>query len=145
FFLKNNIGDFMIRLYTEAAVAGNPGPAGVGILIVTNNEQKQISIPLEGNWNNHHAEFKAVFIGLSWLIKNNYTDEMYFSYTDIKIGTKTIEKKYVKDPNTLKYLKDILELLVKFHFISIKLNPESKNKEADNLARQALQIIIKTS
>ena len=135
----------MIRLYTDAAVAGNPGPAGVGILIVTNNEQKQISIPLVGNWNNHHAEFKAVFLGLSWLIKNNYTDEMVFSYTDSKIVAQSIDKEYAKDPITLKYLTDILELMVEFHFISIEWIPESKNKGADNLARQALQKIINSS
>src|SRR5699024_8105006 len=131
---KNYIGGFMIRLYTDAAVAGNPGPAGVGILIVNDTEQKQVSIPLEGNWNNHHAEFKAVFLGLSWLIENNYTHEMIFCYTDSKIVAQSIEKEYVKNPITRQYLLDILELMVEFHFISMKWIPESKNKGADNLA-----------
>lgn len=135
----------MIRLYTDAAVAGNPGPAGVGILIVTNNGQKQLTNPLEGIWNNHHAEFKAIILGLSWLIENNYTDEMIFCYTDSKIVAQSVEKKYVKNPITHQYLSEILELLVKFHYISIEWIPESENKGADNLARQALQKALKTS
>lgn len=135
----------MIRLFTDAAVAGNPGPAGIGILIVTSSEQKQLTHPLNGKWNNHHAEFKAVSLGLSWLIENHYTDEMTFCYTDSKIVAQSIEKKYVKNSVAQQYLSKILELMAEFPFISIEWIPESENKGADNLARQALQKTLKSS
>lgn len=135
----------MIRLYTDAAVGGNPGPAGAGLLIVTENKQKQITIPLDGQWNNHHAEFKAVSLGLSWLIENNYNHEMTFCYTDSKIVAQSIEKEYVKDSNAKQYLLEILELMKKFPIITVEWMPESKNKGADNLARQALQKKLRNS
>src|SRR5699024_12002166 len=96
----------MIRLYTDTAVNGNPGSAGVGLLIVKENEQHQITIPLDGQWNNHHAEFKAVALGLSWLIENNYTNEMTFCYTDSQIVVQSVEKEHVKDPIAQKDVKE---------------------------------------
>jgi|SRR5690625_597262 len=132
----------MIRLYTDAAVNGNPGSAGAGLLIVTETEQKQIKIPLTGQWNNHHAEFKAVALGLSWLIDNNYQDEMTFCYTDSQIVKHSIEKEYVKDQDAKPYLNEILQLMNQFSIVLVEWIPEAQNKGADNLARQALQQVL---
>src|SRR5690625_2996384 len=129
----------MIRMYTDAAVKGNPGPAGVGLLIIFDKEQKQITFPLEGTWNNHHAEFKAMQLGLKWLSDQQFTDEMVFCYTDSKIVAQSVEKKYVKNSVAANYLSEILTLMEQFSFISVKWIPESDNKGADHLARQALQ------
>lgn len=133
----------MIRLYTDAAVSGNPGAAGVGLLIITDEGQNQITIPLEDTWNNHHAEFQAVALGLSLLIEKGFTDEMVFCYTDSQIVAQSIEKSYVKDPIAKPYLEKILKLIDQFTLITTIWIPESKNKGADNLARQALQKAIK--
>lgn len=133
----------MIRVYTDAAANGNPGQAGVGILIVTEDNQIQLSPPLSGLWNNHQAEFQAVILGLSWLVENNQTNEMTFCYTDSQIVAQAIDKKYVKDKTFQKYLQDILDLMEHFTYISITWIPESKNRGADNLARQALQKALK--
>ncbi|HLR88124.1 MAG TPA: ribonuclease HI family protein [Atopostipes sp.] len=135
----------MIRLYTDTAVNGNPGSAGVGLLIVKENEQHQITIPLDGQWNNHHAEFKAVSLGLSWLIENNYTNEMTFCYTDSQIVAQSVEKEHVKDPIAQKYLKEILEMMAQFKIVTIEWIPENQNKGADNLARQALQKTLRAT
>lgn len=130
----------MTRIYTDAAVSGNPGFAGVGILVLDNKEQKQIAFPLKGNhWNNHQAEFKAVSLGLSWLIEHEKTESMLFCYTDSQIVAQAVEKKYVKDKNFQKYLKEILHLMEHFSYASITWLPEAENRGADNLAKQALQ------
>lgn len=135
----------MIRLYTDTAVNGNPGAAGVGLLIVKENEQHQITIPLDGQWNNHHAEFKAISLGLSWLIEKNYTNEMTFCYTDSQIVAQSVKKEHVKDPIAQKYLKEILEMMAQFTIVTIEWIPESQNKGADNLARQALQKTLRST
>lgn len=130
----------MIKLFTDAAVNGNPGQAGVGILILDQDKQKQITIPLAGNqWNNHEAEFKGLVLGLSWLIEHNKANQMTFAYTDSQIVAQSIEKEYVKDASFQKYLTQILTLMDEFAYINIKWIPESKNRGADNLARQALK------
>lgn len=129
----------MIRLYTDAAVNGNPGDAGIGLLILTDNEQIQLSSPLANQWNNHQAEFKALLEGLKWLVKNDYTDELTFCYTDSQTVAQSVEKEYVKDTLSNKFLQEILTLMLKFSFISVDWIPESKNRGADNLAKQALR------
>lgn len=133
----------MIRLYTDAAVKGNPGPAGVGILIVHSNRQTQLALPLNNQWNNHQAEFQSVIKALKWLVKNKYNNEMTFCYTDSQIVAQSVEKQYAKDTCFQKYVAEILDLMTHFSYISIEWIPESQNKGADNLARQALQKALK--
>ena len=133
----------MIRIYTDTAVNGNPGRAGVGILILKGEDQIQLTTPLSGMWDNHEAEFKAMLDGLTWLVQNDYASELTFGYTDSQIVAQSIEKKYVKDRTFQKYLTEILELMEEFPYISISWLPESENCGADNLARQALQKALK--
>lgn len=135
----------MIRVYTDAATNGNPGQAGVGILILTEDQQIQLSPPLLGLWNNHQAEFQAVVLALTWLVENKQTNEMTFCYTDSQIVAHSIDKKYVKDKTFQIYLKEILDLMEHFAYISITWIPGSKNNGADNLARQALQKALKNT
>lgn len=129
----------MIRLYTDAAVNGAPGQAGIGLLIVTDDDQFQLSDALSGQWNNHQAEFQALLHGLSWLNDNNYNQKMTFCYTDSQIVAQSVEKEYVKNETAKKYLKKILNLMERFSYISVAWIPEAKNRGADNLARQGLQ------
>lgn len=133
----------MIRMYTDAAVNGYPGQAGVGLLILLEKEQKQFKVPLEGLWNNHHAEFKAMLLGLEWLVENNHTDQMVFAFTDSKIVAHSVTKKYVKNQVSNQYLTKILNLMAHFPFASIEWIPSSDNQGADNLARQALYKVAK--
>lgn len=133
----------MIRIYTDTAVNGNPGRAGVGILILKGEDQIQLTTPLSGMWDNHEAEFKAMLDGLTWLVQNDSASELTFGYTDSQIVAQSIEKKYVKDRTFQKYLTEILELMEEFPYISISWLSESENRGADNLARQALQKALK--
>lgn len=130
----------MIRLYTDAAVNGDLGQAGIGLLFIANKKQKQYSIPLEGkDWNNHLAEFHALAQALQLLVDKKKTNEMTFGYTDSRVLSDAIEKSYVKNKDFNKYLQKILKLMQKFDYISIQWIPDRENKGADNLARQALQ------
>lgn len=135
----------MIRLYTDAAVNGDPGHAGIGLLILSDQEQQQYSIPLENDqWNNHSAEFHALLSGIRLLVDKKMTDQMTFCYTDSQIVAQSIDKSYVKDPSFKEYLTDILHLMDKFSYISVQWIPNRENKGADNLAKQALQKASKT-
>lgn len=131
----------MIRLYCDAAANGNPGQAGIGVLILAEGQaQRQYSIPLEGNdWNNHYAEFYALLYGLRLLVADGLTDQLTFCYTDSQILADAIQKSYVKDPRFNDYLQEILTLLDSFSYVSVEWIPNRENKGADNLARQALR------
>lgn len=132
----------MIKMYTDASTKNNPGPSGAGIVITTENRYEQLSIPLENEMSNHEAEFKALIKGLDYLIEHQLTEEILMMYTDSKLLASAITKKYVKKDIFKVHLTLIQEKLNLFPLYFIHWIPESQNKGADQLARQALQKII---
>lgn len=135
----------MIKLYTDASTKNNPGLSGVGIVILTENRYEQLSIPLEKEMSNHEAEFEALIQGLDFLIDHLLIHETLMMYTDSKILASAIKKNYVKNNVFQGYLTRIQEKLNHFPLFFIHWIPESQNKGADNLARQALQKRLKNN
>lgn len=132
-------------MYTDASTKNNPGPSGVGIVINTENRYEQLAIPLEKEMSNHEAEFEALIKGLTFLIEHQLTNETLMMYTDSKILASAIKKNYVKNDIFRGYLIVIQEKLNCFPLFFIHWIPESQNKGADNLARQALQKRLKNN
>lgn len=137
--LSKEMSGKMLKLYTDAAVKGNPGLAGVGLVIAGNGLHEQLSIPLTGEWNNHIAEWEALCLGLQWLIEHNKTDSMLSVFTDSQIVAKSIQKNYVRNEEFKPYLNEASRMIEYFPFVEISWIPEKENKGADNLARQALR------
>ena len=128
----------MLRVYVDAATKGNPGPSGGGIVITgDNNLHEQLHVPL-GVCSNHEAEFKVYLYALEWLKENNLTKETILIHSDSKIVVQTIEKQHAKNPIFSPYLQQFQKIAPLFTLLLTKWLPESKNKGADTLARQAL-------
>lgn len=128
----------MLRIYVDAATKGNPGPSGGGIVIVGEEGHEQHHIRL-GECSNHEAEFRVFIQALQLLIEKNYTDQTIVIHSDSKVVVQTIEKDYSKNPLFQPYLATYRQLEPHFSLLLIKWIPESQNKGADTLARQALQ------
>ena len=128
----------MLRMYVDAATKGNPGPSGGGIVIVGDNLHEQIHVPL-GECSNHEAEFKVFIKALQLLIEKQLNDQTILIHSDSKIVVQTIEKQHAKNPLFQPYLYAFQQLENKFPLLLVKWLPESQNKGADALARQALQ------
>lgn len=133
-----------MKCYTDAAVDGNPGNGGVGIVVQGEEVYEQLNFPLDGQWDNHLAEFEAVFLALQWLIDHQYNNEFLFLHTDSKIVADSLNKSYAKRPTFNDYVQKIATLQNQFSLIEYRWIPESQNRGADNLARQALQKAIKS-
>lgn len=133
-----------MKLFTDAAVNGNPGSSGIGFVFQDDSIYKQVSTPLKGEWDNHTAEFEAVFHGLTWIIKNHHTNSFLILYTDSKLVSDSIDKKYAKNAIFAQYVKKILPLLSLFELYEVKWIPSSQNRGADHLARHGLQKALKT-
>ncbi len=133
----------MFKVYTDAAANGNPGSAGIGIILSGNQKYEQLSIPLSGKWDNHSAEWEAMRLAAKWLNENLDESSILLLYTDSQIVAKSLEKQYVKNDIFKPYLDECLTLLSKFAFWEVKWIPEKQNRGADNLAKQALQKAIK--
>lgn len=132
----------MIKVYTDAAVNGNPGDVGLGVLVLKDGEQLPFKISVEEKMDNHLAEFTAINWALGWLLEEGYQEELIFMHTDSKVTADAISKRYTKKESNRIILKEIQNKLKDFSQLFVKWIPESENKGADQLARQALQQTI---
>ena len=133
----------MIKVYTDAAVNGNPGDVGLGVLVLKDGEQKPFKISVEEKMDNHLAEFTAINWALGWLLEEGLQEELIFMHTDSKVTADAISKRYTKKEANRIVLKEIQNKLKDFSQLFVKWIPESENRGADQLARQALQETIK--
>ena len=132
----------MIKVFTDAAVNGNPGDVGLGVLVLKDGEQLPFKISVEEKMDNHLAEFTAINWALGWLLEEGLQEELIFMHTDSKVTADAISKRYTKKEANRIVLKEIQNKLKDFSQLFVKWIPESENKGADQLARQALQQTI---
>ena len=132
----------MIKVFTDAAVNGNPGDVGLGVLVLKDGEQLPFKISVEEKMDNHLAEFTAINWALGWLLEEGYQEELIFMHTDSKVTADAISKRYTKKEANRIVLKEIQNKLKDFSQLFVKWIPESENRGADQLARQALQQTI---
>ena len=132
----------MIKVYTDAAVNGNPGDVGLGFLVLKDGEQLPFKISVGEKMDNHLAEFTAINWALGWLLEEGLQEELIFMHTDSKVTADAISKRYTKKEANRIVLKEIQNKLKDFSQLFVKWIPESENKGADQLARQALQQTI---
>ena len=140
-----------VRIYTDGACSGNPGPGGWGAMLMYKGNKKEISGGKE-NTTNNVMELTAVIEGLK-LLKfpckvKLYSDSAYvvnafiqkWIYGWIKNGWKNSSKEPVKN----KELWQELYELTKTHeveFIKVKGHADNEyNNRCDELARNAIKI-----
>ena len=124
-----------IKLYTDAATRGNPGPSAAGVLIVTAAGQQQLFYKLPPT-SNHRAEFLAAIKGFEAVIKFYGNTETIFFHCDSKIVISSIEKKYSKSYS--EELAALAALQEKCELVISRWISEKNNKGAHYLALQGL-------
>ncbi|MCM3387382.1 RNase H family protein [Ureibacillus chungkukjangi] len=125
----------MLEVYIDGASAGNPGPSGIGIFIKGEGHHIKISEYI-GETNNHIAEFIALNRALEEV--NKIGSSLISMRSDSKIVVASIEKQYVKNEEYKPYLEKALQLIESNDMFFIKWIPDSQNKAADALAREAI-------
>ncbi|GEN83658.1 ribonuclease H [Sporosarcina luteola] len=125
----------MIELYVDGASAGNPGKSGIGIFIKGEGQQIRLSEPIEPT-NNHTAEFIALLRGMEEAAK--LTTGIVSARSDSKAVVSAVENEFVKNELHKEYLSKILSIAEMFEFFFIKWIPDSENRAADALAREAI-------
>jgi len=130
-----------IKIFTDGASRGNPGLAGIGIAVVS-DEDKPIETHKKflGKYTNNYAEYVALIEGVRLLRSmDREFDEIHF-YLDSELVVKQIKGEYkIKHKELIKlsleFWKEIKSLNKKF---SIKHIPREENKLADKLANEAI-------
>ncbi len=126
----------MLKIYTDAATKGNPGPTGLGILIINQHQQHQLSQTLESA-TNHEGEFAAAIAGFQYLVDHYDYQETVLFYTDSRLLSDAIGKNYTKHYQS--QLEQLNQLLSQFTTVVTQWISERENHGAHNLANQALQ------
>lgn len=127
-------------LYTDGGARGNPGPAGFGALLFS-EDHKLIDFTggYEAHATNNFAEYSALLIGLKLAQKKGVTN--LECRLDSELVVKQLKGEYkIKDENIKNFYKKINELIIDFKSISFKHIPREDNKHADRMVNIILDI-----
>lgn len=126
-----------LEIYTDGGARGNPGPAGIGVVIWHGHELVGTYSKYIGEATNNQAEYQAVVFALEHAKRlkapelDIYLDsELIASQLnrEFKIKNNELGSLFVKCWNMMIGFKK-----VKFHYI-----PREKNREADKLVNKAI-------
>jgi ribonuclease HI len=127
-------------LYTDGGSRGNPGPSGIGVVILDSKRKKirEVSKYI-GETTNNVAEYLALVCGLEEAATLS-ADEVVI-YMDSELLAKQLSGEYrVKDENIKVLFEKALGILKHFDSFEIKHISREKNKEADRLANKAINL-----
>lgn len=127
-----------LKLYTDGASRGNPGPAAVGCVLFDGDDNVLLEKgKVIGNATNNVAEYNALLYGLELALQ--YTPKTIAIYSDSELLVKQMTGVYKTKNGRLSALKDKAVLKLKqFESYSFTSIPRDKNSNADSLANKAL-------
>jgi ribonuclease HI len=142
------MSDESVKIYTDGACRGNPGPGGWGVLIRIKNTEKELCGG-EAATTNNRMELTAVIRALEALTRPSqvhvYTDSQYVQkgisewiHSWKRRAWKTADKKPVKNEDLWRRLDELAALHeVKWHWVrGHSGHPE--NERADELANRGI-------
>ena len=127
----------VLRLRTDGAARGNPGPAGAGVLIEDSQGMRlQARHRWLGEMTNNQAEYHALIEGLK-TVKEWKPDRLEI-YLDSKLVVEQIQGRYkTKEPELQRLLTEAMRLLDGMPF-DIRHVAREENRGADHLANMAI-------
>jgi len=129
-----------IKIYVDGGSRGNPGPSGVGVVILDagGKKLKEISKYI-GKTTNNIAEYSALLYGLEEALILRI-DEIVVNL-DSELVAKQLAGDYrVKDPELKPLFERAMNMLKSFKSFEIRHIEREKNKEADKLVNRAINL-----
>lgn len=127
-------------IFTDGGARGNPGPAGIGIVIYDGEQKiagikKYLGDGLTNNW----AEYQALIVGLADLIARGYQGRSLEVRMDSELIVKQMKGEYkVKHAELKKLNTEARTLLAHFPHTTFTHIRREKNNEADALVNEAI-------
>lgn len=125
-------------IYTDGGARNNPGPAGIGVVIMDENRNiiKEHNKYI-GEATNNQAEYTAVIEALK-IVKDMDVEELEF-YLDSELVVKQLKREYkLKNKDLAPLFLAIHNLSVSFKKITYRHIPREQNAEADKLVNLAI-------
>jgi ribonuclease HI len=127
-----------IRIYTDGASAGNPGPSGIGVVLRFGKHEKEISRYI-GIATNNIAELEAIRSGLL-AVKNTNLPVRVFTDSRYAYGVLSKGWKAKKNQDIIESIKKTLSKFNDLKFIKVKGHVGIEgNERADFLATDAIK------
>ena len=124
-------------LYSDGAARGNPGPAGVGIVIKKGVDTLLEASAYIGKTTNNVAEYMALIRGLEEALLLGIKEIDCF--VDSELLAKQINGEYkVKHEGLVPLSHHLRELINKFKSFKISHTVREENKQADKLANRGI-------
>ncbi|MFI5282919.1 MAG: ribonuclease HI family protein [Candidatus Dormibacterales bacterium] len=133
----------VLRLFTDGASRGNPGPAGLGVVI---EDDKGLRLRGLHRWlaqtTNNEAEYHGLIEGLKAVTE--WKPDRLEVYLDSKLVVEQVNGRWkIKEARLAPLLKQAVELLHGFPEWEVKHIEREKNKGADALANMAIDEHVK--
>ena len=136
--LEADLPDNCIKIYTDGASSGNPGPSGIGVLLMYGEKKKEISQYI-GTATNNIAELTAIKVALEQL-KRKDMPVCIFSDSSYSIGLLTKGWKSKKNIELSVQIRRLMGEFKELSFIKVKGHAGIKENEvADFLATSAIK------
>jgi ribonuclease HI len=127
-----------IHVWTDGACSGNPGRAGLGVVIVGDGPQREISEYL-GDATNNIAELSAILRGLQ-AVEDRTRPVIVYSDSAYSIGLLTQNWKAKKNVELVEQLRALCRQFTDLRFVKVLAHSGiSLNERVDQLAVAAIQ------
>lgn len=128
-----------IEIFCDGGARGNPGPAASAFVVFEDKKRVAAGGEFLGTATNNIAEYTAVLLAVSWLVRENPPKPILF-YLDSELIVKQFTGEYrVKNQNLLSIYLEINQLIKKVDGnIVFKHIPRNLNKDADRLVNEIL-------
>ena len=130
-----------LDIYIDGASKGNPGHAGIGVIVCRDGDVIRNVSQYIGQATNNVAEYTAFIFGLqeAMILKAEEVNV----FTDSELLFRQIKKEYkVKNANIVGLYSQAEHLIAYFKDFSIKHIPREENSGADKLATKAIKEAI---
>jgi len=127
-----------IIIYTDGGARGNPGPAGIGVVIGDDYEHGEYI----GETTNNVAEYAALIFAIK-KAKSLYKDHLSTLDIEVRMDSELIVKQMkgeykVKNEGLRPLFLEVQKYISEFHHVSFSHIPREKNSRADALVNKAL-------
>ena len=127
-----------ICVYTDGACSGNPGPAGIGVVLRFKDKSKEISRYI-GHGTNNVAELQAIKIGLE-AVRNRDMPVIVFTDSSYAFGLLTQGWKARLNTALVEEIRKLSKDFKQLQFVKVKGHSgHPENERADRLAVRAIQ------
>lgn len=139
-----------IIVYTDGGARGNPGPAGIGVVVCNEKGMvmKKYGEFLGDNMTNNEAEYNAVIFALKKLKLLLGKEKAKQAEVEIKADSELMVKQMngiykLSEKRIQEFFIIIWNLKTEFKSVLFKHIPREQNKEADAMVNQALDDELK--